>query len=107
MTVTDTFVHLVPIKVQSSGLFTTLWCWEGTASRIQLYGFCRATDLFVVNLTHETRTVQFLCAQGRQKLPGRQLCANRDKSQPSKEFCGFTRLDTPKLGRYHFRFRSQ
>src|SRR6185369_3435053 len=35
--VTDTFIHLHPIKVQSSGLFITLWCWEGTASRTSAY----------------------------------------------------------------------
>jgi hypothetical protein len=59
---TDTFVHLVPIKDQSSGLFMLRVAMGGIAQNYCRLQFCRANVLFVLNLTHDCNAVQFSSA---------------------------------------------
>jgi len=55
--------------------------------------------VFVVNLTQAHKIVQFSCGRSQEFLPAATL-----KTHQSQRL---ERLDTPKAGRYHFRFRPQ
>jgi hypothetical protein len=57
---TDTFIHLVPIKDQLSGLFMMRFEWEGPLKTNPCDSFAAQTCYSVVNLTHEAHAVQFL-----------------------------------------------
>jgi hypothetical protein len=68
--VTHTFIHLVPIKDQSSGLFMMLFAMGGKTATAFPFTSWPRKRVFVVNLTQARKIVQFSCGRSQEIFTG-------------------------------------